>query len=240
MFRNIFGFHKGKHFIEHVFQEFAEMLDDTEMMFKAVVGRLLDHLDEPNLKARIYKLDGRVNSLERNIRKRVAEHLAVQPTVDVPASLVLMSVVKDAERLGDYVKNLYEVTELLAKPIDKALYEEYFGRMDADILTLFARARQAFVEEDEAKARAAWDCQKSIKERCEKALCQIVNSTLSVNEAVCLSLVARYFKRPVSHLVNIATASILPLDELDYFDERILSHERADTAVPTPEKLDKH
>jgi hypothetical protein len=31
---------------------------------------------------------------------------------------------------------------------------------------------------------------------------------------------ARYFKRIAAHLTNIATSVILPLTDLDYFDER--------------------
>ena len=38
--------------------------------------------------------------------------------------------------------------------------------------------------------------------------------------AVCFALVARHFKRIMGHLVNIATSVVLPLSDLDYFDER--------------------
>jgi two-component system alkaline phosphatase synthesis response regulator PhoP len=48
----------------------------------------------------------------------------------------------------------------------------------------------------------------------------IAKSSLSVNEAVCLALMARHFKRIVAHLTNIATSVILPLSDLDYYDER--------------------
>ncbi len=43
---------------------------------------------------------------------------------------------------------------------------------------------------------------------------------LSTNEAVCFALTARYFKRITAHLSNIATSVVLPLSELDYFDEK--------------------
>lgn len=39
-------------------------------------------------------------------------------------------IVEDAERLGDYAKNLYEVTEILEKPVDRALFTEYFNGID--------------------------------------------------------------------------------------------------------------
>ena len=39
------------------------------------------------------------------------------PGVDVPACLVLMSVVKDAERIGDYCKNVLDAAKSEAQPL---------------------------------------------------------------------------------------------------------------------------
>ena len=102
MFRNLLSFWKGKDFLAQVFEEFKSMLDDAEIMFKTACGWLLDDVDEPGLKQKIYDIDQKVNHMQKDIRKRIVEHLSLQPTVDVAACLVLMSVVKDAERLGDY------------------------------------------------------------------------------------------------------------------------------------------
>jgi len=220
MFRNLLSFWKGKEFLAQVFEEFKDMLDDSEFMFRAVCGRLLDNIEEPDLKKKIYEIDKKVNRLQKDIRKRIVEHLSLQPTVNVTACLLLMSVVKDAERLGDYAKNLYEVTELLEKPIDKKLFNEYFGDIDKDIMTLFEQTRAAFIEADEEKAGLAWDYEKRIAKDCDRIVEQIAKSKLSVNEAVCFTLIARHFKRLVAHLVNIATSVILPISDLDYFDEK--------------------
>jgi phosphate uptake regulator len=161
-----------------------------------------------------------VNSLQKDIRKRVVEHLSLQPTVDVAACLVLMSVVKDAERLGDYCKNLYEVTELLAKPVDRELFTKYFDGIEKDILTMFDLTEKAFIEADEEKARLTWDYKTRLTKDCNRIVTELAKCDLSVNEAVCFVLVARYFKRLIAHLVNIATSVILPLSDLDYFDEK--------------------
>jgi phosphate transport system protein len=220
MFRNLLSFWKGKDFLAQVFEEFKSMLDDTEIMFRAVCGRLLDNVEEPDLKQKIYDIDKTVNRLQKDIRKRIVEHLSLQPTVDVAACLVLMSVVKDAERLGDYCKNLYEVTELLEKPIERKLFIQYFDGIEKDILTLFEYTKGAFIEADEDKARLTWDYQTKLTKECNKVVSELAKCDLSVNEAVCLVLVARYFKRLVTHLVNIATSVILPVTDLDYFDEK--------------------
>lgn len=148
MFKDLLSFWKGKDFLSEVFGEFKEMLDESEIMFKAVCGRLLENAGEPNLKQKIYGIDKKVNLLQKNIRRRIVEHLSLQPTVDVTACLILMSVVKDAERLGDYCKNLYQVSELLQKPVDKTIFDRYFDNLDKDILALFGRTKDAFIGAD--------------------------------------------------------------------------------------------
>ena len=220
MFKNLLSFWKGKDFLLQVMEDFKVMLNEGESMFELVCSRLTGGLDEPELKERIYKIDKRINDLQKDIRRRIVEHLSLQPTVDVNACLILMSVVKDAERLGDYAKNLYEVTELLAQPIDKALFAQYFDELDSEIAKLFGHTKEAFIDADEEKARSTWEYHRKINKACDKIVADVARSDLSVNEAVCLALVARHFKRIVSHLVNIATSVVLPLSDLDYFDER--------------------
>jgi len=221
MFKNLLGFWKGKDFLSEVLGDFKDMLDDSEVMFKAVCGHLLENKGEPDLKQKIYGIDKKVNLLQKNIRKRIVEHLSLQPTVDLTACLLLMSVVKDAERLGDYCKNLYQISEFLDKPIDRAIFNEHFDNIDKQILDLFGQTRDAFIDTDEEKARAAWDHHRRINQACDKIVAELVHCDLSVNEAVSFALIARYFKRIVSHLVNIATSVVLPLSDLDYFDERL-------------------
>jgi phosphate uptake regulator len=137
MFENLLSFWKGKDFLIKVMEDFRVMLDETESMFEAVCARLLNGKDDPELKDRIYKVDKQVNRIQRDIRKRIVEHLSLQPTVDTNACLLLMSVVKDAERLGDYCKNLYEVTELLDDPVDRPFFAEYFDELYREIVSLF-------------------------------------------------------------------------------------------------------
>jgi len=220
MFKNLLNFWKGEDFLKQVLQEFKNMLDDAQIMFDSVCKKLIDNEKDPGLEERIYSIDKKVNDLQRDIRKRVIGHLSVQPSVDIPTCLLLMSVVKDAERLGDYAKNLFEVSELLQKPIDKSKYNELFSDVEKDISEMFKQTKAAFVESDETKASESWDYKTKISKCCDNALVKLAKSGLSINEAVCFTLIARYYKRLTAHLTNIATSVILPLTDLDYFDEK--------------------
>jgi len=220
MFKNLLQFWKGKDFLHQVLEEFKNMLDDAQIMFDSVCRRLIDNKEEPGLKNKVYSIDKQVNDLQRDIRKRVIEHLSLQPSSDVPTCLLLMSVVKDAERLGDYAKNLYEVSTLMKGPLNKERYLELFNSIEGEISELFKETIKAFMESDETKAAKAWDYKTKIAKRCDQIIEKLASSDLSVNESVCFTLMARYFKRITAHLTNIATSVILPLTDLDYFDEK--------------------
>jgi phosphate uptake regulator len=220
MFKNLLRFWKGKDFLSSVLEEFKQMLNDAQDMFNSVCKKLIYNEEIEGLEDKIFNMDKKINDLEKNIRTKIIEHLSLQPSVDVPACLVLMSVVKDVERLGDYCKNLFEITQLLDKPIDKDRYQGLFNEMDKEISELFTQTKEAFIESDETKASSSWDYERKIVKKCDKIIEQLAKGNFSVNESVCLTLIARYFKRLTAHLTNIATSVILPLSELDYFDER--------------------
>ncbi len=220
MFKNLLQFWKGKDFLTEVLEEFKVMLEDTKEMFESVCKRLIHNEKESGLEERIYAIDKKVNELQRNIRKRVVGHLSMQPSVDVSTSLLLMSVVKDAERLGDYSKNLLEVAKLLQKPIDKEKYRGLFNNIENDIKDLFKKTKEAFMESDEAKAALSWEYETKLSKRCDEIIEKVAKGDLPTNEAVCFVLMARYFKRLTAHLSNIGTSVVLPLSDLDYFDEK--------------------
>lgn len=220
MFNNILKFWKGKDFSKYVLEEFKNMLDDAEGMFTAVCKKLIHGVKETNLEDKIYDVDKKINDLQKDIRKRIIEHLSLQPSADVPTCLILMSVVKDAERLGDYSKNLLEVGSLLAEPINKERYLKLFDGIEEKVAGLFKQTKRAFIDSDESEAELSWVHKREIVKRCEAIINRLATSDISPNEAVCFVLMARYFKRIAAHLTNIATSVILPVAELDYFDER--------------------
>ena len=92
---------------------FKEMLQLTCDMTLSAGGICFGEKTLAEDRTRIYQDDVQVNKLEREIRKKVVAHLSIQGNrSDVPYSLLLMSLVKDVERLGDYAKNLAEVIDI--------------------------------------------------------------------------------------------------------------------------------
>jgi phosphate uptake regulator len=221
MFRSIVDFWKGRDFLEDVLSNFSSMLIDSEEIYRMVLGALTVGGNPETLGSRIYEIDRKINKREQDIRRRIVEHLSVQPHSDLRFSLVLMSVVKDAERLGDYVKNLFEVFELHRGPFESSQFTEYFGELPEQVAELFTRTHHAFVEADEDGARSVIGSKSEFAQNCNVIVERVAHDdSLSVNDAVCLAVFARFLKRIAAHLGNIATSVIVPVDRLDYWDER--------------------
>ncbi|MFC1764582.1 phosphate uptake regulator PhoU, partial [Planctomycetota bacterium] len=193
-------------FVERVTGEFLEMLDLAETMFVDVCIRLLDHQREPHLGDRIYDIDARINQLEKTIRRQIVEHLALQPKADLPICLALMSLVKDAERLGDYIKNLYQVDQVLDAPIDNNHFTTYFGSMSEDIKALFQTTRTVLTEDLLEATHETREQAHRIEKTCDEIIARLAHCDLTVNEAVAFTLTARHFKRAAAHLNNILTS----------------------------------
>ena len=220
MFNNLIKWWKGDDFLSTVFDEFKEMLVDSQKIFEDVYLFLVENENIPGLEDNVFSLDKKVNALEKDIRTRIITHLSLRPSVDTSTCLLLMSVVKDAERLGDYGKNLFGVSQILTKPIDEAKYHSFFGDVDKEIVKLFEDTKEAFMDSDESKASLSQKEESKIVKFCDDVIEKIAKSELPTNEAVSLTLIARYYKRIAAHLSNISSSVIVPLNELDYYDEK--------------------
>jgi phosphate uptake regulator len=183
-------------------------------------GFLWEETDVEEYKRSIRERDLLVNKAERSIRKKIIRHLAINPGFDTNQSLILMSVVKDAERLGDYAKNLVEVREYHTTYKDKNDLVPKFKNIQANIQWMFQKVGHAFQEADEQEAHDIISKMAQVTEDCDKLIEEILDTEgLSVRQAVSYALLARYYKRFGAHLGNIATSLVMPTHKLDYFDE---------------------
>ncbi|MDD4202821.1 MAG: PhoU domain-containing protein [Candidatus Omnitrophica bacterium] len=225
MFGSILSFWKGKAFLSQILEDFGTMLNSSLEMFRSCYERIADNKIEPGLQERIYKLDREINEHERHIRKRIIMHLSIQGNVDMPMCLIMMSVVKDAERIGDYAKNIFEVSQMLNKPLDKAIFNDLFGDIEPKLRKGFLETKKAFVESDKNMAKEILKVERDVVLHCDATIEKLAKSSYDTNLAVCLTLLARYFKRIAAHLANISSSVILPIQDLDFFNEKFRRNE---------------
>jgi phosphate uptake regulator len=222
MFRELMAAWRKTDPLKDMYRGLLEMVETCEWMFSACWKAGVDGKISPDVKEEIYRRDINVNKAERNIRRHIVEHLAVQPGVDVPACLILMSVVKDAERLGDYCKNILDAAELLTGPLSECGFFKTFDELNKEILSFFGKTRKAIADSDEMLAQEVIVEERDAAGRCDTLVERIASEDLPAKEAVPWALIARYLKRISAHLGNIASSLVMPVHKLDYYDEKYL------------------
>ena len=220
MFKELIEALRQRPLLRQMWAEMEQMLNDAVEMYRPVADVLAGRKElTKETHDSIYEIDHRINELQRNVRKQLVEHLSVSPGSDVPISLVLMSITKDAERLGDYCKNLLEIAEAMESPLGSGRYGERINALLDDIGQLFEPIAAATVRSDKALAEASVEKGRALADVCNRTIEDLINDDLSTREAVLLALATRYLKRIALHLTNIGTSVVMPLHRLDYFDE---------------------
>jgi phosphate uptake regulator len=216
MLRELISAWRGRDLLSEMLTEFQHMLEDAEWMF-TTVGDVLEREVKPqDVHEDFFARDKKINAAEKNIRRRIVEHLSLRRDADVPACLVLMSVVKDAERIGDFCKNIYEVACLYTMNFDHGPYITPLRDLRAEIESIFSKARVAFSEADQASADAIIKETRDIAKHCDEMIAQLINDKLPTQKAVAYTLLSRYFKRVASHLANICSSVTGPVHEMDH------------------------
>ena len=80
--------------------------------------------------------DKKINEFERDVRRKVMTHLVVSGNQYLGAGLILVSVVVDIERMGDYTKNIYELAIQHPKRLSAGNYAIKLQEIDPSLLTL--------------------------------------------------------------------------------------------------------
>lgn len=208
-------------FTARIVDEFVSMLSSSEEMLSYTFRVLLEEITANEYAENIYRKDQRINFTEREIRRRILIHLSTDQKSNLSACLALISVSKDAERLGDYVKNIFELQKHAGgADCDRGMFTILFDQIGREVLALFRETALAFKNSDKDRANVVMNSGRDIGRRCEEIIEKIVDSDYSPRQAVILALGARYLKRIALHLSNIASSVVNPLPELDYQDNR--------------------
>jgi phosphate uptake regulator len=206
-------------------ENFGRMLAVTqEMTLQAGEIYFASEAAGPDERTQVYKSDVEVNKLQRTIRKQVIAHLSLgQNTASLPYCLLLMSLVKDVERIGDYAKNLAEVREMHPSllPDDKILAE--LKEIRRGVEAAFAASGEVFVSSDQERAMALIQEGRDLTHRCDALVERVARSSYSARSATAVVLGARFYKRIGAHVLNVLSSVVMPLHKLDYYDERVMS-----------------
>ena len=228
MLRQLLSIFRSDNPLTTMGKDFARMLkityDTTIKAGQVFSGEGL----KPEERTWIYEQDVEVNKLQRTIRKQVIAHLSVHGSApDLPYCLLLMSLVKDVERLGDYAKNVSEIADLEAGCLPE---DELCGELleiRSGVETAFAATADVFERSDTERAMELTRQGQDLARRCDMLIERIAHSDHDATTVTSLVLGTRYYKRIGGHVLNILSGVTMPLHKVDYYDEDAVTGEQS-------------
>ncbi len=212
-----FSTEAGKAGLEQLRTEFGEMLTSGQHAFDMATDALFGRVDPETVRKDLFATDKRINKAERRIRRELVVHASVHGTTDFPACLVLMSIVKDAERVGDNAKNLFDLAKLAPHPPAGADLQTFLNLKER-ISRAMGLCHEIFDLSDESGAKKLIVDSRAVEDLCDGRIEQFVEGEETDEPCMVATyvLIYRYFKRTAAHVRNIASSVVQPLHKLDF------------------------
>ena len=215
----VFDFFKGGYSaVEGVESTLVQMLVDGREVFDTATDALFGGGKSKKTKRDLQSTDRHINVAQQDVRRELMIHASVQDTVDLPLVLAYMSTVKDAERIGDYAKNVYDLVKYGADFENAPDRKELSAYRDR-VSHLIGEAAEAFAARDTEHAQRLINKADGFLDDYDAQVKAAYRWEGTASDAVSRALYFRFLKRITAHVMNFLTSLVMPVDRLDYYDE---------------------
>ncbi len=165
--------------------------------------------------------DEEINQYHRDIRKKVVTHYSVSKDVtNINSGLVLINMVVDIERVGDYTKNILDLAKYYPKKLRSEKISEDLRIIEQAVIERFQNTVKAVEEMDEIAAKELIKSYRSdLGKLSDNLVASSISGDLKIGEehmASSMVLYASYLKRIGAHLKNITSVVINPFESIGY------------------------
>lgn len=217
--KELFG---SENLLDQAFKTTVTMMEFDHKMYKAS-KETLRLSDSDELPFDFKETDRKINKFEREVRRNVLTHLSVTGTQNVVPGLVLISIVIDVERIGDYTKNIAGLAKKHPKKLTAGSLEEKLSFIESSIDEIFPIVIEGLNSQDMNKARAIMKKEEDVSKAVDFIIDALVSGkekSLECNEAIVLALYVRFLKRINSHLTNVASAIVNPFPRIGFREKK--------------------
>ncbi len=216
MFESFLSFWKQSDILSVAYKEVGRMLLIAKNMYYYSMNVLLEGQQE---KRDLYKEDQELNKLQIDVRRKVLEHLAISPNQDITPSLVLISIIIDIERIGDYSKNLLELSHKYPEKMEGTYVKEII-KLKKVVDDNFEKTIEAFTKCNKELGKKVMESHAEIAKKCEAIVERLVDDPhIGSRLGIIYALLARYLKRVSAHLKNVSSSVVNPFHRLGYRPE---------------------
>ncbi len=218
MIKEILSIFKSNTLMDRAFQRSYDMLDMTYKMFRQA-KQVLRETEHNRVDIDISDEDSEVNKYQREVRKDVFNHLVLTDGEQLTSGLILVSIVIDIERIGDYTKNIVEIAQNHSQRLHGGKFEDDLLKIEDSVDENFKRTIDVFKNSDEDAARELIKEFKWISKVSDEDLMALIRETdpsITAGSAVALALYFRSLKRINAHLRNITSSVVNPFHRIGY------------------------
>lgn len=212
-------FRKSQSGLEHISQQTISMLGDARHSFDLASTALLGGADPAGIRADIEATDERINMAEQRIRSELVVHVAVHGSDDIGTVLGYTLLIKKIERVGDQAKNVFELAADGVSLVGDDDIDELVAQRQAISLMYVQAAELLGSPDDDVAAKEFIARTHELNSEFEQRILEFMHSDEPGRWAVPRAILFRYWKRIVANLGGIVTASIEPVQHIDYEDD---------------------
>ena len=220
VFKDLVNIWKSEDSLSQAWASSNEMLTLSHEMFVDSVNALRSGEKNKVIKS-IKQRDADINEYHRDIRKKVVTYYSISKDVtNINSGLVLINMVVDIERLGDYTKNILDLAKHHPEKLISENISDDLRVIEKAVIGRFGDTIKAVEKMDEEIAK---DLIKSYRNDLGKLSDSLVASSISGNlqigeehKASSMVLYARYLKRIGAHLKNITSVVVNPFESVGY------------------------
>lgn len=220
VFQDIVKLWNSDDLLSQAWDESYKMMVLSNEMFTQAIKYLREGENEETIRA-LKKRDVEINIFQKDVRRKVVTHYAISQDIDdLPNGLVLLNMVVDVERVGDYTKNILDLALNHPNNIRSENYSEDLHQVEQEVIDRFSKTLEAIHTQDAEVARKLMI---TYKETLTSVSDAIVSGCISgeialgdESKTAALALYARYLKRIGAHLKNITTVLVNPFDAVGY------------------------
>ena len=220
VFKNLVNIWKSEDSLSQAWGSSNEMLTLSHTMFTDAIRALRSGEKNKVIKS-IKQRDTDINKFQRDIRKKVVTYYSISKDVtNLDSGLVLINMVVDIERIGDYTKNILDLAKHHPKKFVSEKISDDLRVVEKAVIERFGNTIKAVEEMDEELAKELIKSYRSdLGKLSDNLVASSISGKLQIGEehkASSMVLYARYLKRIGAHLKNITSVVVNPFESIGY------------------------
>ncbi len=220
IFTEILSVWRKEDLLSEAWEQSLDMLDLSHNMFIKAVKKSKKQENLSVLK-QLKNRDKEINKYQREVRRKIITHFSLQNNFnDISNIMVLMNMIVDIERIGDYSKNILDLAIYYPEKLNTKTLHPELHEIEQVVKLRFDKTVDAIKTEDvELASKLIKGFKKQVTTASDRIVNNIISGELNIksgSESAAIVLYARYLKRIGSHLKNITTTIINPIDSIGY------------------------